>query len=352
MTVLTTRHEPSLARDEVVDVVRVVRLRPLAGFNRGMIVPGLPFALARLLREVDAVQIHTPLPEALLVAGMARAFGVPILMTHHGDVVMPPSLHEKAIEAAAFVVLSAAARLASAVTAYSDDYAGSSRLLGGVREKVRAIAPPVTLPEPDRAAATRWRAELGLTGKTVVGFAGRFVAEKGFDVLLRALPLLRAEIPDVHLVFAGEANVHYERFFEKCRPLVTAAGDRLVLLGLLRDPQRIADFHAMCDVFALPSRSEMMALVQVEAMLAGTPVVATDIPGARVVVQETGYGLLCEPGSPESLARTLVEALERRASLRPDRARVARLFSPEESIGRNELLLGQIIPVAHRRASP
>ena len=87
-------------------------------------------------------------------------------------------------------------------------------------------------------------------------------------------------------------------------------------------------------------------------MLAGTPVVATDIPGARVVVRETGYGLLCEPGSPESLARALVEALDRRAELRPDRARVARLFAPEESIGRNERLLRQIIPVAARRPSP
>lgn len=352
VTVLTTRHEPSLSREEVVDGVRVVRLRPLAGFNRGMIVPGLPFALARLLGETDVVQMHTPLPEALLVAGLARAFGIPVLMTHHGDVVMPPSLREKAIEAAAFVVLSGAARLASAVTTYSDDYAASSRLLVGVREKVRAIAPPVTLPEPDREASTRWRAELGLTGKSIVGFAGRFVSEKGFDVLLRALPLLRTRVPDVHLVFAGEANVHYERFFEQCRPLVTAAGDRLVLLGLLRDPQRIADFHAMCDVFALPSRSEMMALVQVEAMLAGTPVVATDIPGARVVVRDTGYGLLCEPESPESLAGALAEALLRRDALRPDRVRVARLFSPEESIGRNEELLGSLIPVAIRQTCP
>ncbi|HRY42682.1 MAG TPA: glycosyltransferase family 4 protein, partial [Thermoanaerobaculia bacterium] len=115
VTVLTTRHLPSLPREEVVDGVRVVRLEPVAGFSRGMIVPGLPRALARLLLRTDVVQMHTPLPEALLVAGMARAFGVPLVMTHHGDVVMPESLREKAIETAAFVVLSGAARLASAV---------------------------------------------------------------------------------------------------------------------------------------------------------------------------------------------------------------------------------------------
>lgn len=342
MTVLTTRHLPSLPPEEVVDGVRVVRLEPLAGFSRGMIVPGLPLALARLLLRSDVVQMHTPLPEALLVAGMARAFGVPVVMTHHGDVVMPASPREKAIETAAFVVLSAAARLASAVTTYSDDYADSSRLLGAVREKVVSIRPPVLLPEPDRAAAARWRAELGFEGRTLVGFAGRFVEEKGFDVLLRALPLLRDRVPDVQLVFAGEPNVHYERFFEQCRPLVEAAGERLTLLGLLRDPQRIADFHAMCDVFVLPSRSEMMALVQVEAMLAGTPVVASDIPGARVVVRETGFGLLCPPGAPQALAAALEGALRRREELRPDPALVARLFSPETAVCRNEELLTDV----------
>ena len=346
VTVLTTRHEPSLAREEILEGVRVLRLEPVAGFSRGMIVPGLPLALARLLRETDVVQIHTPLPEALLVAGMARALGVPLLMTHHGDVVMPGTVREKAIEAAAHVVLSGAARLAAAVTTYSDDYADASRLLGGVREKVRASFPPVALPEPDRPAASRWRDELGLRDRVVIGFAGRFVEEKGFDVLLRALPLLRERLPGAHLVFAGEPHVHYERFFEKCRPLVEAAGDRLTLLGLLRDPQRIADFHAMCDVFALPSRSEMMALVQVEAMLAGTPVVASDIPGARVVVRETGYGLLCPAGSPEALAAALAEAVARRDELRPDPARVARLFSPEAAVGRTEALLREIGPVA------
>lgn len=351
MTVLTTRHLPSLPREEVVDGVRVVRLEPLAGFSRGMIVPGLPLALARLLLRADVVQVHTPLPEALLVAGMARAFGVPLAMTHHGDVVMPASPREKAIETAAFAVLSGAARLASAVTSYSDDYAESSRLLGAVREKVVSIRPPVLLPEPDRAAAARWRAELGLEGRTLVGFAGRFVEEKGFDVLLRALPILRTRVPDVQLVFAGEPNVHYERFFERCRPLVAAAGERLTLLGLLRDPQRIADFHAMCDVFALPSRSEMMALVQVEAMLAGTPVVASDIPGARVVVRETGFGLLCPPESPQALAAALEGALRRREELRPDPALVARLFSPEEAIRRNEELLTRIA-VAGRLGEP
>lgn len=86
----------------------------------------------------------------------------------------------------------------------------------------------------------------------------------------------------------------------------------------------------------------MMALVQVEAMLAGTPVVASDIPGARVVGRETGFGLLCPPESPEALAAALEGALRRREEPRPDPALVARLFSPETAVCRNEELLTDV----------
>ncbi len=342
MTVLTARHAPELASDERVDGVRVVRLETAGTFSRGVITPAFPRRLFDLLGESDVVQIHTPLPEALLAALLARLRGVPLVMTHHGDVVMPASPREKAIEAAASVVLTGAARLAAAVTSYSADYAASSRLLSGVAEKVRVIRPPVTLPEPDVAAAARWRAELGLERKAVVGFAGRWVEEKGFDVLLRALPHLLRRVPNAHLLFAGEANVFYERSFERCRPLVEAAGDRLTILGLLRDQRPLADFYALCDVFVLPSRSDMLALVQVEAMLAGTPVVVSDVPGARTLVKETGYGLLAPPGSPEALAATLAEALERRESLRPDRRRIEALFSPDAAAEAHERLLLEV----------
>ncbi|NCC35914.1 MAG: glycosyl transferase family 1, partial [Chloroflexia bacterium] len=59
VTVLTSRHASDLARDEMLNGVRVVRLQPVSRFSRGMVTPAFPWAAARLIAEHDVVQIHT-----------------------------------------------------------------------------------------------------------------------------------------------------------------------------------------------------------------------------------------------------------------------------------------------------
>ncbi len=342
VTVLTTRYRRDLPRDELRNGVRVIRIQPVGRLSRGMITPAFPWAVALLIRAHDVVHIHTPLPEAPLVALLCRLLGRPLLMTHHGDLVMPPGPFNWVLERAGYWLSYLAARLASGVTTYSLDYADHSRLLGQFRSKLSAVYPPVEIPEPDSKAARAWKAELGLSDRPVIGFAGRWVSEKGFDDLLRALPLVHQHIPDAQLVFAGEQQVVYEGFFEQCRPLIEPIREHLTLLGLLHDRQQIANFYAMCDVFALPSRSDMMALVQVEALLCGTPVVASDIPGARVVVRETGYGLLAPPNDPKGLAEALVSALHQRDRLRPRQKEVRKIFNTERSLTAYQGLLSRL----------
>ena len=162
--------------------------------------------------------------------------------------------------------------------------AENSPLLRRLHRKVTPVYPPVEFPAPDPKSAAAWKSELGLQDKTLIGISGRWVREKGFDVLLQALPRILQTIPEAHIAFAGEREVAYENFYQECLPLVEKQRDRISFLGLLLDGQKIANFYSMCDLFALPSRTDMMALTQVEAMLCGTPVVASDIPGARVVV--------------------------------------------------------------------
>ena len=350
VTVLTSRHVRELPRDEMHNGVRIVRLQPVSRFSRGMVTPAFPWAAARLIAQHDLVQIHTPLPEAPIVAALCRAMGRPLLMTHHGDVVMPDSLVEQAIERAAFYVLRAAGRLANAVTSYSDDYARHSPLLWPFHEKLTCIYPPVEFPEPDPPAAAAWRAELGLEGKRLIGFAGRWVSEKGFDDLLRALPLIREQIPEAHLVFAGERNVVYDDFYRVCRPLIDALHDDITFLGLIRDQQRMANFYHMLDLFAIPSHTEMMGLVQIESMLCGTPVVATDIPGGRVVVRETGFGRLAPAYDPAGLARTIVETLRGRDAYLPQPERVRAIFDPERSLDEYEVLMERLVREGRKTA--
>jgi glycosyltransferase involved in cell wall biosynthesis len=343
VTVLTTRHRPELARDEVINGVRVIRLQPTMQVTRTMVTPALPYAAATLIAEHDLVQIHTPLAEALLVALLCRTRGRPLIMTHHGDLVMPQGHFNQFMQRAAFVLLFAAGRLASAVTSYSADYAAYSRLLRNFAGKLACIYPPVETPEPDPEAAASWRAKLGLTDRLLIGFAGRWVEEKGFDYLLQALPLIHRTYPQAHLVYAGEQNIVYENFYARCRRLIDAQRDHLSLLGLIRDPQKMANYYRMCDLFTLPSRSDMLGLVQVEALLCGTPVVASDIPGARVVVRETGFGRLSPPHNPSALAQTIIETLRDLDRYRPQRAAVRAIFDPNRSLEQYEDLMERVV---------
>ena len=339
ITVLTTRHAPHLPARETLRGVQVIRLWPALRFSRGMITPAFALAAARLIAAHDVVHMHTPLPEALLVGMLCRLESRPLLMTHHGDIVMPRGALNRLLESAAHLVLWGAGHVADAVTSYSRDYAEHSRLLGHLRHKLLSVYPPVELPPPVRGAAREWRARLGLEAKVVIGFAGRWVEEKGFDLLLRAFPLVRQALPESHLVFAGEINVVYEDFFARCRPLLDACAEHITLLGLLRDPQELAHFYAMCDLFVQPSRSDMMGLAQVEAMLSGTPVVTSDVPGARMVVRETGFGQLVPPEDPRALAAAIVDTWRHRDRYRPRPDDVRALFDPARTIGEYQRIL-------------
>jgi glycosyltransferase involved in cell wall biosynthesis len=343
VTVLTTRHSPDLASRELLNGVQVVRLWPLMRFSRGMITPAFPLTAARLLASHDVVHMHTPLPEALFVGALCRVQGRPLLMTHHGDVVMPHGLFNQLLQHAGHLVLRGAATLADAVTSYSRDYAEHSSLLSHSRHKLLYVYPPVELPPPLPGAALAWRSRLGLQDKALIGFAGRWVEEKGFDVLLRALPLIREALPQAHLVFAGETQVAYENFFQRCRSLVERQADHITLLGLIRDRQQMAHFYALCDLFVQPSRTDMMPLAQIEAMLSGTPVVGTDIPGARVVVRETGFGRLAAPNDPRGLAVAIVETWRQREHYRPVRERVRALFDPAQTMSQYQHILERLV---------
>ena len=108
--------------------------------------------------------------------------------------------------------------------------------------------------------------------------------------------------------------------------------DQITFLGLLRDPHDMADFYAACDVVMLTSDTECFALVQVESMLSGTPMVMTDIPGGRVPVKVTGMGRLATQGDAESIGEAVVEILNNPEAYHKPRAEIERIFSFQETV--------------------
>ncbi|MGC8788218.1 MAG: glycosyltransferase, partial [Anaerolineae bacterium] len=220
VTVLTSRYWRTLPKEEVHNGVRIVRLEPLMRISRGLVMPGFPFAAYRLINEHDVVQVHIPILESPLITALAKRAGKRVLITHHGDLVMPSKPFDQFVERTVTWLMRQALKSAARITIHTRDYADSSPFLRPFQEKLVPILPPVEIPQPIPEQVTAWRRELQLDKAKVVGFAGRFVEEKGFDFLLKAIPYVLEQIPEARFVYAGEVNVVYESFFEQWRHLV------------------------------------------------------------------------------------------------------------------------------------
>lgn len=343
VTVLTSQHKPELPLDELVGGVRVVRLPYIARVSRGVLMPGFPAATARLIAEHDIVHVHTPMLETAIVTGIARALGKPSIITHQGDLVMPSGLFNGLVQYSVVSAMTIGLHLATRIVVHSADYGRHSSFLAPIAHKLDAIYPPVEMPTPQPDVIAAWREDLGLTGKKLIGFAGRFVEEKGFDYLLQAMPIVQQQIPEAHFVYAGETHVVYEPFFERWRNLFENQQQRISTLGLILDKQQLANFYAMCDLFALPSRSDCFPSVQIESLLSGTLLVTTDIPGAREVVQATGMGRLVRPRDPQALAEGIIATLTDPNYMRPTRDAVRQVFDTSRSLDQYEALMEQLV---------
>ncbi len=340
VTVLTARYKLSLPRDtEMHNGVRVVRLWvPPIPISRGMIMPAYPWAALGLMLQSDVVWVSTPMLETALIAVLAKLSGRKVVVTHHGDLLLPKGLTNRLIQGTMFAFYRVLAGMASRLVAYSRDYADNSYYLQPYRDKVTPVYPPIHMPPPDREHAAQLRAEWSKDGGPVIGFSGRFVEEKRPDLLIRALEVINQSYPNARIVFCGEYEIAYEDTWERHQALVQQYRNQLIFLGLREDMQFMADFYAACDVLALTSDSECFALVQVEAMLSGTPVVMTNTPGGRIPVQVTGMGRLAQVGDWRSIGEALVAVIQQRDQYVKPREMIEDTFSFQRTVDQYEAI--------------
>jgi phosphatidyl-myo-inositol alpha-mannosyltransferase len=165
-------------------------------------------------------------------------------------------------------------------------------------------------------------------------FVNRLDPRKGFRVMVEAFRRLSDGRRDLVLVVAGDGR---ERSAVGDLPIEIRG--RVVMLGTVRHAD-LPPYHAACEVFCAPATGrESFGIVLVEAMAAGLPVVASDIPGYREVVRDGMEGILVPPGDPASVAdavrRVLDDAVFARALGEAGRERAGR-YSWEAVAGRVE----------------
>jgi glycosyltransferase involved in cell wall biosynthesis len=162
--------------------------------------------------------------------------------------------------------------------------------------------PPVP---PER----RFHGRLGLPpGTRVVLAVGAVVAHRGIEAATRAM----ADVPDAALVVVGNGDAR-DRIQAEARALPHA--DRIHFMDAL-PPDELLPWTAAADVALMPIQPSTLnhrlttPTRLFDAMGAGVPVVAADLPGMAAILRDTGIGVLVDPASPRDIARGLREVLE------------------------------------------
>lgn len=193
--------------------------------------------------------------------------------------------------------------------------------------------------DPAMADGAAIRGELGLDGRTVLTAIGRAYWIKNQQALVRAFARVAPMARDATLVLAGPGDAEPLRALGESLGI----GDRVRCLGPRSD---VADLLAATDLFVHPARAESFAMVIVEAMAMGCPVVATPVGIAPEVVVEGRTGILSESPEPEALAQALERALAVRDSwgaMGEEARRSAARFPAAEMVRRYEGLYDRLL---------
>ncbi len=296
------RHVEGL-RASGADVRVVANTDPRTGGRRGAF-KYASLALRSLVaaaRGADAVIGHYLYPTAAIARMAAAVARCPYALVAHGTDV-DSAQRAGAIARAVRAALRHAALVVPVSAALERRLRVDLSLSPGSRTAVSHMGVDLAVFRPDPGA----RASLGWPeGERVALFAGNLVPAKGLDTLLEAFASLRERGACDRLVIVGAGPLAGD--------LVALAGARgvsesVTLAGALPQPE-LALRMAAADVFVLPSRSEGLGLVLLEAMACGTPCVASRVGGVPEALPEPDCGRLTPPDDALALAAAIEEVL-------------------------------------------
>ncbi len=337
VTVLTSQYDRTLLRRELRDGVNVVRVPVLARISKGVLMPEFGITLRRLLPSQDLVHLHLPQFDGAGVAINARLSNKPSLLTVHGDIRLPNGPFNWMVQRVINLMNRVAGHAVDRVVSYTEDFARHSRYLSRYQQKLTIIPPPIEIEVPtlEDLEAFRYNWQVAPAQRPLIGMCARLATEKGVEVLVQALQIIRQCWPGARVLFAGPHRdvIGEEAYARRLQPAFDALGPAWTFVGTLHG-RELAAFYAVCDVTVLPSlnSTESFGLVQVESMLCGTPVVCSDLPGVRVAVQTTGMGRVVPAGDASALAAAILDVCDHRAHYVKPRALVAQHYSTERTV--------------------
>ena len=349
VTVFTTQYQKSLPLEEFQDGVRILRVPVVSRLSKGVIAPSFGRMATHLVRQHDVVHLHLPQFDAPGVALRGQLMHKPTVLTYHCDLSLPNGSFNYIVNQVVHTTNHLAAMLTNCIVTYTQDYADHSPFLAHYKDKLKIIPPPVVLPQINNGAVKAFAQAYGTAERhPVIGMAARFAAEKGVEILLDALPGIVQKYPHAQVLFAGQYQdvLGEQEYYNRLMPVIQKYQEQghWRFLGVL-DPSQMAAFYPNLDVLVVPSlnSTEAFGLVQIEAMMNGVPCVASDLPGVRQPVLNTGMGKIIPIGDAGALAQAILDIMAQPDQYHIDPKEVARNFTPEDIAAKYESLFEQLI---------
>ena len=260
-----------------------------------------PVTAARVRRwlaagEFDVLHLHEPVTPSLGMLALWIADG-PIVATFHTSLV-----RSRPLQMAYPLVRQSMEKISARIAVSEDARRTLVEHLGGdavvIPNGVNVEAFASALPDE------RW---LGTADAPTVAFLGRLdEPRKGLEILLQAVPEVLTARPGTRFLIAGRG----ETGPDDARRLIGDAARAVEFLGEITDAEK-SSLLTSVDVYCAPQTGgESFGIVLVEAMSAGTAVVASDLGAFRRVLADGTAGVLFRTGEPADLARTLVRVLD------------------------------------------
>ena len=338
--ILTVRTNSDSPRVEQFGKAQIIRENYQLVMSRSKHSFTLVYMFVKIAISQDVVFLNSPSSNILPIALLTKLFGKKLIIFHHGDLKLSHGSINRIIEFCFYICSYLSFMLADTICTYTTDYAESSILIKHFMTKFKQIILPIYLDESTKSKKFIEKLKhIKKDHKIIFGFAGRFVEEKGFDILFDAIPRVIEREPEAHFVFAGETNMEYESFFESNLSKITHIKKHITFLGLLNN-EELSSFYKAIDYIILPSRSDCFPLVQAEAMLNGVPSIASNIPGLRYLIKESGFGLFFERENPFDLASKIID-ISKNKSMKENYKKVTGILDNKKNVKKIKNIIGQ-----------
>lgn len=312
VTALTFPFQKNLKSRETVNDWKVVRIPYLFKISKGYISPQSLIVFIKELKENKKVVIVAPNVEALPLALLAKLLGKKIIVIYCCQIFLGNDFFSRIIESIINISVFVQILLSSKVIAFPD-YVETTPIYKNFKNKIQTLLPVIEKMPVNQKILNEYEKEKGR--EVWVGFVGRISREKGLEYVVNAISKIKLT-KKVRLVFAGPFgdDVAGEgKYYRRLMGIIEQKNIPCIFFGKLESDE-LGAFYKAIDVLVLPSvnRTEAFGMVQVEAMLLGTPVVSSDLPGVRLPVRLTGMGKNVNVKNTTQLKEAIEEIVENR----------------------------------------